>query len=38
MGILNPTVHLDGKAMEVDGKFVQPALKALCERMRIPGY
>lgn len=38
MGILNPTVHLDGKPMEVEGKFVHPALKTLCEGMGMPGY
>lgn len=36
--LLNPTIELDGVAIEVDGRYVHPTLIEICRRQRIPGY
>ncbi len=38
MGILFPSVYLDAKPIEIDGKYVHPELAKLCKEMKIPGY
>lgn len=35
---LKPSFYLDGKAIEIEGKYVHPELVAICKEMGIPGY
>jgi leucyl aminopeptidase (aminopeptidase T) len=35
---LNPTIHLDGEPLEVEGRYVHPEIVAACREMEIPGY
>jgi leucyl aminopeptidase (aminopeptidase T) len=35
---LRPSVYLDGKPIEVEGKYVHPELVEICERMGVEGY
>jgi len=35
---LNPTIHLDGAPLEVEGRYVHPEIVAACRAMSIPGY
>ncbi len=34
----NPTIHLDGEPLEVEGRYVHPEIVAACRDMGIPGY
>lgn len=36
--LLNPTIELDGEAIEVDGRYVHPTLVEICRRQGIAGY
>jgi leucyl aminopeptidase (aminopeptidase T) len=36
--ILNPTILLDGVAMEKDGVYQLPALIDACRELGVPGY
>jgi leucyl aminopeptidase (aminopeptidase T) len=36
--VLNPTIILDGKAMEVDGVYTDPEARRLCRELGVPGY
>jgi leucyl aminopeptidase (aminopeptidase T) len=37
-GILNPSVYLDDKAIELDGKYVHPELVKLAKKLEVRGY
>jgi len=34
----NPTIHLDGEPLEVEGRYVHPEIAAACRDMGVPGY
>nr|WP_218889438.1 hypothetical protein [Saccharopolyspora hordei] len=36
--VLGPSIHLDGEAIEVDGRYVHPDLVRICEEIGAPGY
>jgi len=36
--LLNPTIELDGEAIEVEGRYVHPTLVEICHRLGIAGY
>jgi leucyl aminopeptidase (aminopeptidase T) len=36
--VLNPSIYLDGEAIEVDGRYVHPDLAAICRRLGVAGY
>jgi len=36
--MLNPTVHLDDRPLQVDGKYVHPEVVACCHELGVPGY
>jgi leucyl aminopeptidase (aminopeptidase T) len=36
--VLNPSIYLDGEAIEVDGRYVHPDLVAICRRLGVAGY
>ncbi len=38
LGILSPSVYLDGVAVELDGKYVHPELVKLAKELKVPGY
>jgi leucyl aminopeptidase (aminopeptidase T) len=36
--ILNPSIYLDGVAIEKEGRYVHPELVEICRRLNVPGY
>ncbi|WP_016699595.1 hypothetical protein [Actinoalloteichus spitiensis] len=36
--LLNPTIYLDGEAIEVDGRYVHPELVEICRELGVSGY
>ncbi len=36
--VLNPTIYLDGQAMEEEGRYVHPDLVAACRELGVSGY
>jgi len=36
--VLNPSIILDGKAIEENGVYVHPELAGLCRELAVPGY
>ncbi|MEW2353108.1 hypothetical protein [Spirillospora sp. NPDC029432] len=36
--MLNPSIYLDGEAIEIEGRYVHPELVEICHRLGIPGY
>lgn len=36
--MLNPSIFLDGEAIEVEGRYVHPRLVELCRRLGVAGY
>lgn len=36
--LLNPSIYLDGEAIELDGRYVHPDLVAICRRLGVAGY
>ncbi|GAB3417173.1 M29 family metallopeptidase [Flindersiella endophytica] len=36
--LLNPSIYLDGEAIELDGRYVHPDLVEICRRLGVAGY
>ncbi|MGA9350236.1 MAG: hypothetical protein WBW48_15745 [Anaerolineae bacterium] len=36
--VLNPTIYLDGQAMEEEGRYVHPGVVAACRELGVSGY
>ena len=36
--VLNPTIILDGKIVEKEGKYVHPELIKICKGLNVGGY
>lgn len=36
--VLNPSIYLDGEAMELNGKYVHPEIVAACQELGVQGY
>ncbi|WP_020573153.1 hypothetical protein [Actinopolymorpha alba] len=36
--LLNPSIYLDGKAIEIDGRYVHPELVEICRNLGVAGY
>lgn len=36
--MLNPTIYLDGEAIEKEGRYCHPRLEQICRELEIPGY
>jgi len=36
--VLNPSIYLDGEAMEEEGRYVHPDVVAACRELGVPGY
>ncbi|MDR7544764.1 MAG: hypothetical protein QN120_11020 [Armatimonadota bacterium] len=36
--MLNPTIHLDDRPLQVDGRYVLPQVAAACRELGVPGY
>lgn len=36
--VLNPSIYLDGEAIEIDGRYVHPDLVEICRRLGVAGY
>ncbi|GAB4528468.1 MAG: aminopeptidase [Anaerolineae bacterium] len=36
--VLNPSIYLDGQAIEEEGHYVHPDLVAACQSLGVPGY
>jgi len=36
--VLNPTIILDGKVLEENGRYVHPRIVEICHEMGVPGY
>ncbi|MGW5358791.1 hypothetical protein [Actinopolymorpha pittospori] len=36
--MLDPSIYLDGEAIELDGRYVHPTLVEICRRLAVPGY